>query len=305
MSYEKSKLQMRIESGKPVICAEISPPASSEASEVKALAAAFAGKVHCLGVSDNREGVTMSALAAALIIRSEGVDPVLHMVTRDRNRAALVADFLGAQALGIRNVLCTSGTHQTLGPFRSSKNVFDIDATILLQTFKNLGNDASIVGSDHFKGTVPMCLGAVASPYADPMELQLPRLAQKIFIGAQFIITHPVFDMDRFGIWWKEMTNRGLQRSAAFIVGIRVLTDCTTAAQFAAKRPLPMVTDAILKRLAAKNGPENVRAEGIAIALETIEKLSSIYGIGGFEIMCDEDPQAAVEVLQTLKSKLE
>jgi methylenetetrahydrofolate reductase (NADPH) len=305
MPIEKSNLQKRIDSGKPIILSEITPPTSSDASEVKTIVEKFAGKVHGLGVSDNREGVTMSALAAASMVISAGVEPILHMTTRDRNRAALVSDFIGAQALGIQDILCTSGSHQTLGQFRSSKNVYDVDATILLQTFRNLGKDASIVGSEKLDGAVPMCLGAVASPYADPMELQLPRMAQKIFVGAQFIITHPVYDVDRFGVWWKEVKNRGLDRKAAFIAGIKILIDPKSAAEYAAKRPLPMVTEAILKRLGNASGAEKWRKEGIAIALETIAKLSALDGIRGFEVVCDEDPQAAVEVLQTMASKLE
>jgi methylenetetrahydrofolate reductase (NADPH) len=303
MSIEKSNLQKRIDSGKSLILAEIAPPASSDAQQLKALVKRFAGKVHGLGISDNREGVTMSALAAASMVLAEGVEPILHMTTRDRNRAALVSDFLGAKAFGIQNVLCTSGSHQTLGQFRSSKNVYDIDATILLQTFKNLGTDASIVGSEKLDGSAPMCLGAVASPYADPIELQLPRLAQKIFVGAQFVITHPVFDMDRFGMWWNEVKNRGLYRKAAFIAGIRVLTDEKRARTFSEHRPVPLVTDAILKRLAAASGAEKCRKEGIAIAVETINKLSMFDGIRGFQVVCDEDPQAAVEVLQSLERK--
>jgi methylenetetrahydrofolate reductase (NADPH) len=305
MSIEKSKLQKRIDSGRPIILSEITPPTSSDAADVKTLVGKFAGKVHGLGVSDNREVVTMSALAAASMVISAGVEPILHMTTRDRNRAALVSDYIGAQALGIQNVLCTSGSHQTLGAFSSSKNVYDVDATILLQTFKNLGKDASIVGSEKLDGTVPMCLGAVASPYADPMELQLPRIAQKIFVGAQFVITHPVFDVDRFGNWWKEVKNRGLDRKAAIIAGIKILIDPKSTAEYAAKRPLPMVTEAILKRLGNVSGAEKCRKEGIAIALETIHTLSALDGIRGFEITCDEDPQAAVEVLQTMATKLE
>ena len=305
MPIEKSKLQKRIDSGRPIILSEITPPTSSDAAEVKAIAGRFAGKVHGLGVCDNREGVTMSALAAASMIISAGVEPILHMTTRDRNRAALVSDFIGAQALGIQDILCTSGSHQTLGQFRSSKNVYDIDATLLLQTFKGLGKDASIVGSEKLDGTVPICLGAVASPYADPMELQLPRIAQKIFVGAQFIITHPVFDLDRFDLWWNEVKNRGLDRKAAFIAGIRILTNKQKAQEFAKERPFPMVTDTILKRLASASGEAKCRKEGIAIAIETINKLSTIDGIRGFEVVCNEDPQAAVEVLQTLASKLE
>jgi methylenetetrahydrofolate reductase (NADPH) len=300
MPYEKSYLQKRIESGRPIVLAEISPPGSSDVAQVKALAKTFAGKVHGIGVSDNRESVTMSALAAASLIIPEGLEPILHMTTRDRNRAALVSDFLGAQALGIQNILCTSGSHQTLAPFRSSKSVYDVDATILLQNLKNLGNDASIVGAEKLECPVPMCLGAVASPYADPLELQLPRLANKIFVGAQFIVTQPVFDMDRFSVWWSEVKNRLLHRKAAFIAGIRVLTNEKSARQFAAQRPFPMVTDDILKRLAFA-GDGKSRKEGIAIALETINKLSAMDGIRGFEIVCDEDPEAAAEVANALQ----
>ncbi len=300
MRCEKSILQNRIESGKPVVLAEISPPASSDPVKVKTLVKKFAGRVHGLGICDNRGNVTMSALVAASFVVSEGVEPILQMTTRDRNRAALVSDFLGAQAFGIQNILCTSGSHQALGPFRSSKNVYDIDATILLQTFKNIGQDASIVGVDKLDGTIPMCLGAVASPYADPLELQLPRLAQKIFVGAQFIVTHPVFEMERFRVWWNEVKNLGLHRKAAFIAGIKVLTDEKVAREFALQRPFPMVTDAILKRLGASSGKGKSRTEGIAIAIETIDKISTMDGIRGFEVACDEDPEAAVEVLHSL-----
>jgi methylenetetrahydrofolate reductase (NADPH) len=286
---EKSKLQKRVESGEQIILAEIAPPKTPDAAQVRALAKSFAGKVHALGVSDNRDGVAASALSAASLVLAEGVEPILHMTTRDRTRTALISDCLGAEMLGIHNILCTSGTHPSLHPFHGSKSVYDIDATLLIQSCKNLEKDASIVGEKSLNGKAVFCIGAVASPYADPMELQLPRLAQKIFAGAQFLITQPVFDLDRFGAWWKEVTNHGLHKKAAIIAGIRVLTDPAAAKAYAEKRPLPMVPEAMMKRIAAgKNG----RAEGIAIALETIKKLSAFEGLRGFEIACDEDHSA-------------
>jgi methylenetetrahydrofolate reductase (NADPH) len=304
MQQEKTKLQSRIESGKQILVAEISPPRSSDASLVSSLAKRFVGHVHALGVSDNRDGVRMSALAAASIVAAEGVEPVLHMTTRDRNRAGLVSDCLGAHALGIRNILCTSGTHQSLQPFHTAKNVFDIDATILLQSLKGLGKDASIVGEENIDSHVSYCLGAVASPFADPLELQLPRLAQKIFVGAQFLITQPVFDIDRFFTWWKEVTKRSLQEKSAFIAGIKVLTDSASAKAYAEKRPLPLITDAVIKRLLSQPDAKKCRQEGIKIALETVEKLSEAQGLRGFEIVCDKDLDASLEILDSLKSKL-
>jgi len=295
MPQEKSDLLKRIESGKRILMAEIAPPKSPDGAQVKSLARKFAGKVHALGVSDNRDDIRMSALAAASLILNEGVEPLLHMTTRDRNRTALFADCLGAQAMGIHNILCTSGTHQTLLPFYTAKNVYDIDATLLLKICKD--SEKASADSD-FQA---LCLGAVASPYADPIELQLPRLAQKIFVGARFIITHPIFDLDRFGIWWKEVNNRGLQEKAAFIAGIRVLTNAASAKAFSEKRPLPMVSATIIQRLSSKSSPSDCRKEGIAIALETIERLSTMEGLRGFEIVCDEDHGAAVEVLEQLQ----
>ncbi len=304
MQQEKTVLQKRIESGKQIVTAEISPPKSSDAAGVRQMAKQFAGRVHALGVSDNRDGVRMSALAAAAIIASENVEPILHMTTRDRNRTALISDFLGARALGIRNILCTSGTHQTLLPFHAAKNVFDIDATILLQSLHGLEKNASIVGEENIDGHVSYCLGAVASPFADPLELQLPRLAQKIFVGAQFIVTQPVFDLDRFATWWKEVINRGLHHKAAFVAGIKVLTDVEKAKAFVEKRPNPMVPADVLSRLSSKPDSSAARADGIKMALETIEKLSSIEGLRGFEIVCDDDSDAAMDVLNALKSRL-
>ena len=305
MQQETMTLQKRIESGKPLITAEIAPPMSSDPGQVRALARRFAGKVHALGVSDNKDGVTMSALVAASLIAGEKVEPILHMATRDRNRTALISDFLGARALGVRNFLCTSGTHQTLLPFRAAKSVFDIDATVLLQSLAGLEKNASIVGEQNIDGHVSYCLGAVVSPYADPVELQLPRLAQKIFVGAQFIVTHPVFDLDRFIVWWKEVTDRGLHTKAAFIAGIKVLTDAKTAKVFAEKRPVPMVPEPVLQRIVSKSDKNACRAEGIKIAFETIEKLSAMAGLRGFEIACDDDLDAALEVLDGLKSRLD
>jgi methylenetetrahydrofolate reductase (NADPH) len=302
MQQDKTNLQKRIESGKPLVTAEIAPPRSSDSQAMRALAKRFAGRVHAVGVTDNKDSITMSAVAAASLVASENVEPILHMATRDRNRAALVSDFLGACALGVRNILCTSGTHQTLLPFHAAKNVFDIDATVLLQTLHDLKSSAKVIGEENIDGPVSYCLGAVASPYADPIELQLPRLAQKIFVGAQFVVTHPVFDFDRFIGWWKEVTNRGLHEKAAFIAGIKIFTDASAAKAFAQKRPFPMVPDALLARLGSK--PGSCRDEGIKIALETIEKLSSANGLRGFEIVVDHDADAAVQVLDTLKSRL-
>ena len=286
MPTEKSFLKKQIESGKPLLVAEISPPKSGDPGLVRAIASRYVGKVHALGVSDNRDGVCMSALAAALLLAQESIEPILHVVTRDRNRIALVSDYLGAQALGIRNVLCTTGTHQTLGPARAAKNVFDIDSIQLIRTFANLN------------GAPPMCLGAVANPYADPVEMQVLRLAKKVSAGAQFLISQPIFDLERFRAFWDKAAQRGIAEKAAVLLGIRVLTDAASARSYAARHPSPMIPEALLVRLSSETDKSAQRAVGIDIATETIQQLSSLKGVRGFEIRADGDDEAALEVMQ-------
>jgi methylenetetrahydrofolate reductase (NADPH) len=297
MEHEQTGLERQIHSGQPLLLGEISPPQASDPAAVRQVARRGAGKFHAVGVTDNRDRVSMAALAAASLVAAEGVEPILHVVTRDRNRIALVSDALGAQALGIRNLLCTSGRHPTLGPFRSAKSVFDIDPIHLLQTYSGLADNGSLVGEQGIAGAGPFCLGGVASPFADPLELQVARLSKKTSSGAQFLITQPVFDLERFGQWWQEITRRGLHEKAAIVAGIRPLLDANEAEQLAAKRPRPRIPEALLKRLGSGANASAQRAVGIETAVETIGKLGAFKGLHGFQICIDGDVDAALEVV--------
>ena len=298
MAIEKTELQKRIESGKPILLAELTPPKGADPAPVRSAAKKFAGKVHALGVSDNRDGVHMSAIAAASLILGEGVEPIVHVTTRDRNRIALVSDCLGAQAIGLRNILCTTGTHQTLGPCRKARNVFDIDSIQLLGMYGGLASDGSLVGEERFADAGPFCLGSTASPYADPLEMQVIRLAKAIAAGSKFIIRQPVFDVDRFEAWWVEVTRRGLHEKAAIIAGIQPLVDADSAHAYAGRRPAPMIPEAVLQRISAPTDKSAQRAAGLEIALETCQRLSSLKGLRGFEVRGDGDSSSALEFIE-------
>jgi methylenetetrahydrofolate reductase (NADPH) len=296
MSMQATSLQERVASGKALLLAEITPPTGVDPAPLQTAAKRYVGKVHAVGVSDNRDRVAMSALAAASLVKAEGLEPILHVTTRDRNRIALVSEALGAQALGIRNLLCTSGTHQTLGHYRAAKNVYDIDAVQLLQTYANLAHDCGLLGEGGFAGAGPFCLGAVASPDADPRELQLVRLAKKTRAGASFLITQPVYDVERFEAWWQEVTRRGLPDQVAIVAGIQPLTNGQLAQ--AGERPLPKIPAAVVGRVVSKTEPGARRAAAIEIALETICRLSSLGGLRGFSISADGDHEAALEIIE-------
>jgi methylenetetrahydrofolate reductase (NADPH) len=297
MSRQASGLAERIASGKPILLAEISPPRGVDPAPVRDAARRYAGKVHAVGISDNREQVSMSALAAAALVAAEGLEPILHVTTRDRNRIALVSEALGAQALGIRNLLCTSGTHQTLGHFRAAKNVYDIDSIQLLQTYAGLAGDCRLLGEEQgIEAAGPFCLAAVASPFADPLDLQIVRLAKKTRAGATLLVTQPVYDLERFGVWWQEVTRRGIHEQAAIVAGIQPLTNGHVSDAQAGKRPAPRIPEAILGRLSVRD-PAERRAKAIEIALETIGKLASLPGLRGFCISSDGDLEAGLQII--------
>jgi len=298
MAEERSGLDRRIESGKPLLLGEVSPPCGADPAPLRDSARRYAGKVHALGISDNRRGVCMSALAAASLVAAEGVEPILHVVTRDRNRIALVSDYLGVRALGIGNLLFTSGTHQTLGRFRAARNVFDLDPVQLLRTVAGLAGDASIVGEASIDGAGPACLGAAADPLADPIEMQGLRLAKKVAAGARFVITAPVFDLERFDAWLEEVRRRGLHEQVAIVAGIRPLGDAAAAAELAGQRPRPGVPEALLERVVSQSGPGAQREAAIEIAVETIGQLSERSGLRGFQICGDADTNAALAIIE-------
>ena len=269
-----------------VVIAELSPPEGADTVRIRETARKLNGKVHAVGLSDNREGVSMSPTAAAVIVKEAGVEPVVHMVTRDRNRIALESDFLGARALGLSNILCTTGTHQTLGKFKAAKNVFDVDS---VQLIKLLGTHTASNGST--------CLGATASPYAEPTALQLMRLEKKSKVGARFIITQPVFDVARFEAWWNDVKKAGLHEKSAVIAGIRPLLNRADAAAYATCRPNPMIPMDVLKKVTGASSDQAARQAGIEIAVQTIVKLKSMTGLRGFELCVQDDVDATLAII--------
>jgi methylenetetrahydrofolate reductase (NADPH) len=281
-----STLRKQLNTGDMLVMTELSPPMEASPAFIREQARKLKGKVHAIGLSDNREGIGISAIAAATLVDAEGVVPVVHMATRDRNRIALVSDFLGANALGLTNILCTTGTHQTLGTFKAAKNVFDVDSVQLL---KLLSSQSVSNGS--------VLLGATASPFADPAALQMIRLAKKAKAGARFIVTQPIFDLKRFDAWWQEVKQNELHEQCAFILGIHPLLGRDASATFAGRRPNPCIPEALLKKITDAPDDAAARKAGIEIATTLISELKSVDGIRGFEIFAGDDIDAVLTIL--------
>jgi methylenetetrahydrofolate reductase (NADPH) len=241
--------------------------------------------------------VRMSSLAACKLLLEEGVEPVMQMVCRDRNRIAAQSDLLGAAALGIRNVLCLSGDHQTFGDHPQAKNVFDIDSIQLLQIVRRMRDEGKFQSGEDVDGRPQLFLGAAANPFADPFPFRVPRLAKKVKAGAQFIQTQCVFNLEKFGEWMRGVRDRGLHEQVHILAGITPIRSLPMARYMATKVAGMDVPEALIGRV--KGVDKKLRGqEGIKIAVEAIQRLREIEGVRGVHLMAIEWEEAVPEIVR-------
>ncbi|MFA7342490.1 MAG: methylenetetrahydrofolate reductase, partial [Candidatus Methanomethylophilaceae archaeon] len=262
---------------------EIGPPKSADGASVREKAVHLKGYADAFNVTDNQAAtVRMSSLAGSLFCLQEGVEPVMQMTCRDRNRIAMQSDILGAHALGVRNVLCISGDHQRFGNHPDAKNVYDVDSTQQLMMFKRLRDEGTVWTGDALTVSPRLFLGAAANPFADPMELQVLRLAKKVDAGAQFIQTQAIFDLERFQEWMRMVRAERIDRQAHIIAGILPLRSVKAARFMASHVPGMSVPDSVLDRMEKAADPKE---EGISICLETLDEVRRTPGVHGVHLM--------------------
>jgi methylenetetrahydrofolate reductase (NADPH) len=301
MSQTKSNLQTVLEAGKFAVTAEAGPPRGARPEVVREKAKILKGFVDACNVTDNQTSVVrMCSLAACKILQEEGLDAVMQMVTRDRNRIAAQSDILGAASLGISNLLCLSGDHQCFGDHPQAKNVFDLDSIQLLQVAKGMRDDGKFAGGKEVDGKPELFIGAAANPFADPFKIQVPRLAKKVAAGAQFIQTQCVFNLEKFAEFMKGVRDRGLDKKTYILAGVIPLKSATMAEYMAAKVAGTDVPAAYIERMKGVEKKKQ-KQEGIKIAVETIQKLKEIKGVRGVHIMAIEWEDAVPEIVQQAK----
>ena len=269
--------------GEFVVTAELNPPKSAAASVVKRRADLLKGVVDAVNVTDsNRANVAMSAIPAAVLVRDAGVEPIVQVTGRDRNRIALQADLLGAAALGLPNFLFMTGDDPKQGNHPDAVHVKDLDGIALVRAAASL-RDGKLLNGDEVKQPPHYFIGATASP-ADPKDLE--RTLEKIAAGAQFLQTQPVFDPAPFSQWLTEIRKR--ERDVAILAGVLVLRSAEQAERLA-KVPGITLPDAIRTRLRDAADSE---AEGVTIAIETVRALRALPGVNGIHLYAIEWPEA-------------
>jgi methylenetetrahydrofolate reductase (NADPH) len=280
-----SRLASKIDSKDFIITAEYLPQAGTDASEIETCAGALAKGPVAVNVADNHYGVAMSSLAASVALGRHGIEPVYQLITRDRNRIALQSDLLGAAFLGIKNVLCLSGYHQSLMGCPESANVFDIDSIQLVSAVKKMNEEGKLIDGTKIQGPFSMLIGAAANPYLKPAELNVIRLKKKVAAGASFIQTQAVFDVESFRLWLEALHKEGITSKAAILAGVMPLASSAEAKKLNETYTDFTIPAEVLSRMESAKGEDAQKKEGLAICADIIKKIKELPGLRGVHIL--------------------
>ena len=292
-----SVLAKKIASGDFIITAEYMPPAGGDAAAVERAARAFAVRPLAVNVADNHAGIALSSLAASAVLARSGIEPVYQLTTRDRNRIALQSDLLGASCLGIRNVLCLSGHHQTLMGSAESSNVYDIDSIQLIAAVRQMCDEAVLLDGAKLTGGFAMLPGATANPDLRPLELNVLRLAKKVDAGAAFIQTQAVFSVESFGEWLAAARDAGITDKTAVLAGVLPLSDAEEAVKLRDAFTDYHIPDRVIDRLRGAGDRVAQRKEGLSICSEIVGKIRTMKGLRGIHILSGGKEAVVPELL--------
>jgi len=298
-----SNLERVLSAGHFAVTAELGPPKSADVSVIDTKAEYLRGHVDAVNVTDNQTAIVrISSVATGRLLVERGLEPVIQMTCRDRNRLAQQADLLGAHVLGIRNLLCLTGDHQCFGNHPTARHVFDLDAIQLIDGVRRMRDEGRLMSGDELRNTrksevfaPKVYIGAAANPFGDPFEFRIIRLAKKVAAGADFIQTQCIYDLPRFREWMRQVRDRGLHEQVKIMAGLTPLKSLGMAKYMATGVAGITVPEAFLRRLAGADDPAE---EGIRICVEQIEQLRQEPGIAGIHLMAIEWERRVPEILE-------
>jgi methylenetetrahydrofolate reductase (NADPH) len=290
-------LRERLASGSFAVTAEVSPPRGASTESLMRTAELLRGWVDAVNVTDNQgSNVRLASWAGSLALLAAGVEPVMQMTCRDRNRIALQSDLLGASALGIRTVLVMTGDHPKFGDHPGARPVFDLDSIQLLWTLRTM-RDQAVLLSGRGLNPAPECfLGAVENPFAPPLEFRAERLGKKVAAGAQFVQTQYVFDVPGFVRWMAQVRDLGLPERCAVLAGVGAVRSLRALDFMRDKVPGVYVPDQVYRRLRAVPA-DRTAAEGVRLAAEIVEQVREIAGVAGVHLLVAGNEQAVPGIL--------
>jgi 5,10-methylenetetrahydrofolate reductase len=313
-----STLEKILRAGHFAVTGELGPPQSADGEVIHKKAVQLKGYCDAVNITDNQTAIVrMSSIGAGTLVVQEGLEPVIQMTCRDRNRLAIQADLMGAYALGMRNLLCLTGDHQNFGNHPTAKNVFDIDSLQLVKLVSDMRDDCIFQCGDQMKGQEPrFFIGAAAAPFADPIDFRPYRLAKKVSAGADFIQTQLVYDIPAFQRYMMKVRELGLHEKTYILAGVGPLKSPGMARYMKNNVPGILVPDELIDRMKGAGAPwanktkdELTRddkreramawkAEGINVCIELIQQMQEIEGVAGVHIMAIEWESAVKPIVE-------
>ena len=301
-----SNLERVLAEGHFAVTGELGPPKSMNTDLVHKKIGMMRDFVDAANVTDNQTGIVrLSSISAGILMEQEGLEAVIQMTCRDRNRLAIQSDLMGANVHGIKNVLCLSGDHQSFGNHPGAKNVHDVDSMQLVRMVQEMRDLNKFQGGDEIKGGGPrLFIGTAASPFSSPIAMRPLRLAKKVASGADFAQSQMIFDMNLFKEYMKRVVDMGLHEKIAFLAGVGPLKSPVMARFLHEKIPGIVIPEDCIQRIedAGKGTDSNdkkalqdaYRAEGIKLCIEQIQEVREIEGVAGVHIMAIQW-EAAIE----------
>ncbi len=282
-----SNLEKVLTAGHFALTSELGPPKGNDVAIIQKKVDFLRGNVDAVNVTDNQTAIVrMASMAACSFVKEMGMEPVMQMVCRDRNRIAMQSDIMGATALGIHNLVCLTGDHHTFGNQVHAKNVHDLDSVTLIDMVRTMRDNQTLMGGEEkIDGEIKMFIGGAANPFADPFEFRALRLAKKATAGVDFIQTQCIYDMDRFREWMKMVRDLGVHEKVYILAGVTPLKSAGMARYMAKNVAGIIIPDKLIDRMAkAEKGAD----EGIKICVEQIQELREMEGVHGIHIMAIE-----------------
>jgi len=321
-----SNLERVLAAGHFAVTAELGPPMSADGGEIRRKMEVLRGCADGYNITDCQTAVVrISSVAGAIMLKQGGMDPVMQMTTRDRNRIAIQADILGAAAFGVRNCLCIAGDHQSfsaagrLKGHPHAKNVYDVDSIQLVGILRKMRDEGLQEGGDPIEVPPRMFIGAAWTPMADPGEFRVIRLGKKAAAGADFIQTQGIYDIEHFREVMVKARSLGLHEKTAILGGVIVprsgamlkymnssvagvtvperLMERMEVARQAAGNPKKAADEEAAKAI-KKQAARNQEDEGLKIAVELIEQLRETEGVRGVHVQAIEWEKAVPKVLE-------
>jgi len=293
-----SRLEKVLAAGHLAVTSECGPPRGSNGDAIASKAEMIKDYVDAINVTDNQTSVTrLCSLAACIRLKLMGLEPILQMVTRDRNRIALQSDILGAASFDIHNILCLSGDHQQFGDSPQGQNVFDLDSMQLIQSVRYMRDEGKFLGGDDIDQPPEMFVGAAANPFADPFEIRVRRLAKKVAAGAEFIQTQCIYNLEKFELWMKQARDQGLHEKVYILAGVTPFKSAGMAKYMKNRVPGMDVPDEVVQRMSG-TPKEKQPEEGLSMCVESIQRLKEVEGIRGFHIMAIEWEEKVPEIVE-------